>query len=184
MAEYPTASIYLGSHSIVYEDSRLEAYGSGSIRVGSSGIMGGVRISSRYSVSIGERFLSSWNVFIQDFDAHPLERAERAAQVLTMVRGFEPTFDGVVIEDPGPSDWTFPGEAICIGDDVWIGAGATILKGVNLGDGCIVAAGSVVLRGHYPPNTIIAGNPAHVVKTLSGNETSAESLASKSGNSY
>ena len=54
---------------------------------------------------------------------------------------------------------------IVVGKDVWIGAHATILKGVTIGDGAIVAAGAVVTRD-VPPNTIAAGVPARVVKTI------------------
>lgn len=54
---------------------------------------------------------------------------------------------------------------IVVGKDVWIGAHATILKGGTIGDGAIVAAGAVVTRD-VPPNTIAAGVPARVVKTI------------------
>lgn len=54
---------------------------------------------------------------------------------------------------------------IVVCKDVWIGAHATILKGVTIGDGAIVAAGAVVTRD-VPPNTIAAGVPARVVKTI------------------
>lgn len=54
---------------------------------------------------------------------------------------------------------------IVVGKDVWIGEHATILKGVTIGDGAIVAAGAVVTRD-VPPNTIAAGVPARVVKTI------------------
>ena len=54
---------------------------------------------------------------------------------------------------------------IVVGKDVWIGAHATILKGVTIGDGAIVAAGAGVTRD-VPPNTIAAGVPARVVKTI------------------
>ena len=54
---------------------------------------------------------------------------------------------------------------IVVGKDVWIGAHATILKGVTIGDGAIVAAGAVVTKD-VPPNTIAAGVPARVVKTI------------------
>ena len=54
---------------------------------------------------------------------------------------------------------------IVVGKDVWIGAHATILKGVTIGDGAIVAAGAVVTRD-VPPNTIAAGVPARIVKTI------------------
>jgi acetyltransferase-like isoleucine patch superfamily enzyme len=54
---------------------------------------------------------------------------------------------------------------IAIGNNVWIGAAATILPGVTIGDGAVVAAGAVVSRD-VPANTMAAGVPARVVKTL------------------
>jgi acetyltransferase-like isoleucine patch superfamily enzyme len=45
-----------------------------------------------------------------------------------------------------------------------VGTNAIILKGVTIGDRSIVAAGAVVFRGDYPPDSIIAGNPAVVVR--------------------
>lgn len=54
---------------------------------------------------------------------------------------------------------------INIGNNVWIGVNTIVLKGTNIGDNCVVAAGSVV-KGVYPPNSIIQGNPAIVVKSL------------------
>ena len=54
-------------------------------------------------------------------------------------------------------------QGIVIGENCWIGAKVTILDGVKLGDGCVVAAGSVV-RGHFPNNVIIGGVPAKILK--------------------
>ena len=51
---------------------------------------------------------------------------------------------------------------IVIGNDVWLATRAVILPGTQLGDGCIVAAGSVV-RGEFPAMSIIAGSPARIV---------------------
>ena len=50
-----------------------------------------------------------------------------------------------------------------MGNDVWIGAGATILPGARIGDGVIVGAGAVV-GGTVPPYTVVAGNPARVIR--------------------
>jgi maltose O-acetyltransferase len=52
-----------------------------------------------------------------------------------------------------------------IEDDVWIGANAIILKGVTIGARSIVGAGAVVSRD-VPPDCVVAGNPARVVKEL------------------
>jgi len=52
---------------------------------------------------------------------------------------------------------------ITIGDHVWIGTGATILAGVTLGDGAVVAAGSVV-TSDVPGGVVVAGNPARVIR--------------------
>jgi maltose O-acetyltransferase len=52
---------------------------------------------------------------------------------------------------------------IIIGDDVWIAANVTILKGINIEDGAVIAAGSVVTKD-IPKNAIVAGNPARIIK--------------------
>ena len=54
---------------------------------------------------------------------------------------------------------------IKIGDDVWIGTGAIVLKGVSIGDRAIVGAGAVVVRD-VQPDTVVAGNPARLIRTL------------------
>ena len=52
---------------------------------------------------------------------------------------------------------------INIGENVWIGCRSLIMKGVNIGDGAIIAAGSVVTKD-VPARTLVAGNPAHIIK--------------------
>ncbi len=52
---------------------------------------------------------------------------------------------------------------IIIGNNVWIGAKATILKGVTIGDGAIIGANAVVTKD-VPANSIVGGNPAHIIR--------------------
>lgn len=59
------------------------------------------------------------------------------------------------------------GENIVIGAGSWIGVGSIILPGVSLGEGTIVASGAVVPRGVYPPNVLLGGVPAKLIRNLS-----------------
>jgi acetyltransferase-like isoleucine patch superfamily enzyme len=166
MAEKPNARITVGENSIIYEDCKIEAYGSALVSIGKDSILGGVKIASRHRVTIGERFLCSWNVFIQDYDSHPTSQSKRALQVMSMVENFKPSFQGKNNPRNISFDWDFPGSEIIIGHDVWIGSGATLLKGAKIGSGSIIASGAVVLKGDYPERSLIAGNPARIIKNL------------------
>ena len=54
---------------------------------------------------------------------------------------------------------------IKVGADAWIGAGAIILPGITIGEGAVVGAGAVVTK-NVEPYTVVAGNPAHVIRTI------------------
>ena len=72
------------------------------------------------------------------------------------------TLEGWDMEAPAASDMPYKGDTV-IGNDVWIGQNATILPGVHIGDGAIIGASSVVGRD-VGPYTIVAGNPAKVIR--------------------
>ena len=71
------------------------------------------------------------------------------------------TLEGWDMEPPDPSDMPLKGDTV-IGNDVWIGQNAVILPGVNIGDGVIIGANSVV-GGKVDPYTVVAGNPARLL---------------------
>lgn len=96
------------------------------------------------SITIGKHCLLAGGVRLSDFDGHPIDAGQRRAN------------------QPTPADAMCP---VTVGDDVWIGAGAVVLKGVSIGDRSIIGAGSVVTRD-VPPDVVAAGNPAKVVKAL------------------
>lgn len=116
------------------------------LRIGDDTFIGhGCAFSVAQSVRVGSRCLLAAGVYVQDQDGHPLDAARRAAGEPTPPEGVKP---------------------VTIGDDVWVGSGAMILKGVTIGDRAMIGARSVVTRD-VPPDTIVAGNPARVVKQLS-----------------
>jgi acetyltransferase-like isoleucine patch superfamily enzyme len=96
------------------------------------------------SVRIGRLCLLATNVQIFDNDGHPVEAAKRRVSMLTPPEAIK---------------------SVVVGDEVWIGNGAVIMKGVTIGDRSVVGARSVVTKD-VPPDTIVAGNPARVVKSL------------------
>lgn len=61
---------------------------------------------------------------------------------------------------------------IVIERNVWIAAGATVIGGVTIGEGSVVAAGAVVTRD-VPPNTLVGGNPARVIRSIEAGEAQA-----------
>lgn len=54
---------------------------------------------------------------------------------------------------------------VVIGNNVWIASGSIILPGISIGNGAIVGAGSIVTK-NVPENTIVAGNPARIIKNI------------------
>ncbi len=96
------------------------------------------QIVCRDSITFGRGCLVSWDVLILDSDFHRVIDADGA---------------GSNVQAP-----------IVLGDRVWVGARASVLKGVTLGDDVVVAAGSIVAGSEPRSNVLLAGNPARVVR--------------------
>ena len=112
---------------------------SGELRIGhGTNVNGLTKILVAESVRIGVDCTLSWDVQVLDNDFH----------AITVGGTTRPTTRPVVI-----------------GDRVWIGTRALILKGVEIGDGAVVAAGAVVTRD-VPAGTVVAGAPARAVGTV------------------
>lgn len=113
------------------------------INIGNNVGISGATIYARKGISIGDNTLIGGNVKILDNDFHPIKVEDRNLDIKEKI--------GI--------------KEIRIGKDCFIGANSLILKGVEIGDGSVVGAGSVV-TGKFPGNVVIAGNPARVIKEL------------------
>ena len=87
-----------------------------------------------------------------------------AHERVTIGRGCLLAWDVLVLDSDSHSvDGGARTAAVTVGDRVWIGCRASVLKGVTIGDGAVVAAGSVVVHD-VPARSLVAGNPARVVR--------------------
>jgi len=140
--------IYLGDNVTVHGRtafSTASLLDTPTFAIGDNTYLGpGLSVSIARKISIGASCLIGSNVSIADNDGHPVDPVKRA------------NGDSIAIKDVSPVE---------IGDNVWIGEGTSILKGVSIGDCAIVGAQSVVIHD-VSPFTIVAGNPARLIKNL------------------
>lgn len=120
----------------------IDTRGGGKIIIGDNSGFSGVVMSSRSRITIGNNVKVGGNVRIYDHDFHSLDPEIRRS-----------TRDGEGVKS----------SSVIIGDDVFIGTQAIILKGSQIGDRSIVSAGSVVFGLVVPPDSLVKGNPAVVV---------------------
>jgi acetyltransferase-like isoleucine patch superfamily enzyme len=102
-------------------------------------------------IRIGSYVVIGWNTTVTDTDFHPLSPAERIADAIAC----SPLGKG----HPRPEVLR---KAVLIEDNVWIGPNVTILKGVRIGAGAFIEAGSLVTRD-VPARARVLGNPAQVI---------------------
>lgn len=150
------SKIEIGDNGVICSDPEMTALGvnhpvvlrtlqsGASIMIGrDTGISGG-SICAAVSVKIGSECLIGANVIIADTDFHAINPDGRRFNVNSADIGAEP----VEIED-----------------NVFVGTGAIILKGVKVGRNSVIGAGSVV-TSDVPPDSIVAGNPARVLRRI------------------
>lgn len=148
-----SGQIRIGDHSAIRGELLVFAHG-GQIVMGDWCYFGeGSRIWSGVSVSIGDRVLISHGVNVFDGLTHPLDAIERH-------RHFRR-----IMTTGHPVDIDLGDRPVRVCNDAWLGAGSIVLRGVTVGEGAVVGAGAVV-TSDVPAWTVVAGNPAVVIKEL------------------
>lgn len=124
--------------------------------VGKRTFIGNAIMSIAEKVEIGDDVMISWGVTVTDHNSHSLKFTERALDIEDWARACK-NWNKVKISQ------------VKICNKSWIGFNSIILKGVIVGEGAIVGAGSVVTKD-VPPWTIVAGNPAKIIRELGPDE--------------
>ncbi len=137
------SDVSIGSNSILeitgyvtaFHGTTLSVQGGGHLTLGNCLINNKCSIMCHKEISIGNGTDIAAGVLVQDYDGHVLLPNSRETSVAP----------------------------IHIGDNVWIGANSIILKGVTIGNGAVIAAGSIVTKD-IPPKCLAAGVPARVIR--------------------
>jgi acetyltransferase-like isoleucine patch superfamily enzyme len=150
----PRDNIQLGDYVVCRGILRSEPFHPGQILIGDYVYIGDdCIISCAEKIEIGAFSLLAHGVQVFDNDSHPVSSVlrERDYQIVLGLLAGERT--------------DIARDAVKIGQRVWVGSNAILMKGISVGDGSIIAAGSVV-TSDVPTYTIVAGNPARAVKNI------------------
>jgi acetyltransferase-like isoleucine patch superfamily enzyme len=151
------ACMRIGSNNVINGTFIFET-GAGIISIGNNTFTGGGTFICTNGIEIGDDVMFSWGCTVIDNNAHSLISSERANDVKDWKRGLDENKMGFY------KDWTHVKTGkIKIKNKAWIGFNSIILKGVTIGEGAIVAAGSVVTMD-VPDFAVVGGNPAKLIK--------------------
>jgi len=150
--------VRIGYGSATYSGTMFDVGPRGRVSIADYVLVHGARIICDAEIEIGEYTFISWNVVLMDTHRVPLDPLERRREL-----------ERAAQRCPRRIAAEVPAQPIRIGRAAWIGFDVCVLPGVTIGEGAIVGARSVV-TGDIPPYTIVAGNPARVVRRLSPEE--------------
>ena len=138
----------------IYTGTMLDVGPHGRVRVGECAQVTAPWIICDAEIEIGDYVFISWNVFLMDSYRLPFDPAAR-----------RPELEQAARRRPRRLGTKTPACPIRIGRAAWLGFDVCVLPGVSIGEAAIVGARSVVVED-VPPYTIVAGNPARVVRRL------------------
>jgi len=136
------------------------------IHVGNRCQLGNVNFVASTSITVGDDVLMAWGINILDSDHHSIFWEERKNDVMRCREDYILSNGRAIGQS---HDWScVEKHPVFIGNKCWIGINVIILKGVTIGEGAIIAAGSVVFED-VPPWCVAAGNPCRIVKKTAPN---------------
>jgi len=143
--------LVIGDRVRVYTWTTFNVEPAGLLEIGDDSVLVGSVFMCARHIRIGRRVVVSYNVTIADSDFHPLDPQERRQDAIANAPFGDRSTRPKILSSP-----------VTLGDDVWVGIGAIILKGVSIGPGARIGAGAVVSRD-VPAGAHVEGNPARPV---------------------
>lgn len=146
-------------HNSVLSGNYIFETETGNIKIGDRVYIGGSTLICKTGITIDDDVTIAWGCTIYDHNSHSIRWEERAEDIINV---YESLINGNnFIENKNWENVKTAPIHIC--SKAWIGMNSIILKGVTIGEGAVVGAGSVVTKD-VPPWTMVCGNPATVVK--------------------
>jgi acetyltransferase-like isoleucine patch superfamily enzyme len=156
----PKPMLTIEEYSHVYSTFNLMT-NFATISIGKRCQIGNVNFIIANKIIVGDDVLMAWGITIMDNDSHSLNWDERKNDSSQGYRDYMQY--GNIIET---KDWSkVVTKPISIQNRVWIGFNASILKGVTIGENAVIGACSIVTND-VPPYSVVAGNPARVIRKL------------------
>lgn len=156
-SQLPNA-VEIGAGASTYLGTMFDVGPRGRVKLGQFALVHGARIICDTEIVIGDYALISWNVVLMDTYRVPFGKAERRKEL-----------EQVLARRPPYTVASVPARPIHIERNVWIGFDACVLPGVTIGEGSVVGARSIVVE-NVPAYTVVAGNPARVIRHLDPDE--------------
>jgi maltose O-acetyltransferase len=151
---------YLATHVLVPQRFRIRLLRAAGVTIeGHLEVFTGLRIAGEGRLTIGDGCFINHDCLMDAAADVTLGRGVALANRVSLLTS------GHELGDPRARAGTRVLEPIVVGDGAWLGANVTVLGGVTIGEGAVVAAGSLV-RSDVPPHTLWAGVPARFVREL------------------
>jgi acetyltransferase-like isoleucine patch superfamily enzyme len=150
--------VRIGRSSTTYLGTMFDIGPQGRVSIGDFSLIHGAWFICDSRIEVGDYALVSWNVVFMDTYGASIDPAERRKQL-----------EALPFARNRRTPRGAPAKPIRIGRNVWIGFDCIVLPGVTIGNGSVVGARSVVTED-VPPYTVVAGNPARIIRKIENDE--------------